>query len=778
MLGDRKMAKDGSSAAVAGKVVVLTGAFTGIKRDEASKRLEALGAIIGGSVGKKTELLIAGEGAGSKITKAQALGVPVRNEAWLQSILAGVDPDGAAVLGPEVAELDEAGLTALLATLPGAKLDAARDLPPLVAALTALERRSGLTPLHRAFSEAVLPGLSARVVHSRVHRNRLSCLALSPCGRYLATGSESPYSDYEAGGELAVWDLAIGRVVSATFGVQYGVGWSENADCLQWTADGSLLGAVFCTNVVGTFAPFDNRGGPLMSACLTSGWDSAPTFCFSPDGAQLCVACWGGDSRLPGGVVRTREGQRLFESSHGVRWFSDAGLPKDLELQNWRQMGWHKDGWLYGASRHGEAYAVDGETLRLKWRTTVHAPVAFSPDGEWFAHSPAGLAFYDGRTGLPTPHLPMIVGGTALVWSPVAAQRRLAMLVGPGNNFKADPGVHVFDHGVLVATVHDTPTRDAPHWDFLDAPILAFSPDGESVALLCADSEVAIWSLAAGGKREQTLRVHPRVAGLFWGAGGVLVAVGTDVLEFWHLPTGQRFALHDMQPPPGLTDSVPGAGSWQAQLPGERAYFPVAEPGDAAWRWVVAQPEGLVLCDPRDEASLDRSLALALGGGRVGWPWRWAAGTPYAAAITDPAQCKNAAIRRLWARGQKSAEPSATVGFKVLDLASSADEFSLKAVIGQAKVKSVTMATEDIANYCAPVVLTGAAITPEKLSDLLGKSVLYTEKWRPRYPNLASVLAVNGSTLTVYYQRKGGSGSSTVSAESIDWIGEARWAGG
>ncbi|MDP4101650.1 MAG: helix-hairpin-helix domain-containing protein, partial [Bacillota bacterium] len=85
--GPKKVKAEDSDSYFAGKTIVLTGKLEELSRNEAKAQIEALGGKLTGSVSKNTDLVIAGEAAGSKLTKAQELNIEVWNEEQLMGEL-------------------------------------------------------------------------------------------------------------------------------------------------------------------------------------------------------------------------------------------------------------------------------------------------------------------------------------------------------------------------------------------------------------------------------------------------------------------------------------------------------------------------------------------------------------------------------------------------------------------------------------------------------------------------------------------------------------------
>ena len=124
---DEEAAPERDEAPLAGLTFVLTGTFDGMTRPEAKARIEEAGGKVTGSVSKKTSVVVAGEAAGSKRTKAEELGIRIEAPAWLAGVLAGeIDPEPVEAVQPEpsVAAEETDG-----AAKPGAPPTDASDTP-------------------------------------------------------------------------------------------------------------------------------------------------------------------------------------------------------------------------------------------------------------------------------------------------------------------------------------------------------------------------------------------------------------------------------------------------------------------------------------------------------------------------------------------------------------------------------------------------------------------------------------------------------------------------
>lgn len=586
---------------VRGKTVVLTGTFNKLKRAEAEAQLKALGAVIGSGVGKKTHVLFAGEKAGSKIEAAAKLGVTVLCEDDLMAVLrgetgaTGPSKSGFAALdGSQAADV----LVAAIEALPWGSFEALRDLVPLREALYVHEAEHGVTAAHRAATSKIRP--LASLGHGHGHDVEVEWSDLSPDGKYLATGSWTG-DDYALGGVLQIWDVRAGRCVNM-LRISGGVGWPDYGPCIQWRPDGKRVGLTFDTNGVGSFDPFARTGAPESCSYITDGWSRPPAWAWSPNSRDVYIACWGPDLAL-GAIVplvghnpQPRWCQKIEEQDTG-RGYAEP------RLQPLKIVSWNNPDRVVGVSGWNQAFALEASTGELLWDGQAHPPVSFSPDGEEFAMHPAGIVYYDTKTGLPNGKLPMHLGAGSFEWSRDGV--RMAALVQPGNQWGADAGVFVYARGKYLCSV------DAPEPRTNGTYAAAWSPDGTKLAVT-SRGRLQIWEI--GETPVQRLDVAAPGTGVMYG-DGVLVAWGAFGLTFVREADGVVIGTFKLaveasgaSPVDDYKDSLFGPS------------FPLDETRVAAAlsEGVVIGPEG----EPASAAEIDAKIAWVIDR-RWAWPWRW-----------------------------------------------------------------------------------------------------------------------------------------------------------
>lgn len=482
------------------------------------------------------------------------------------------------------------------------------------------EAAEGIGALHRVASELVA-GRRA-LVHSAQHDEKLTALAVSPCGHYLATGAWCG-DDYEEGGDLVVWDLRTCAAVHVVSNIRGGVGWPWHPGQLRWAGDSQSLYLGFDTNRVGRLAVFATEAGwGLPGASLTGGWDSLPAWALAPDGTVAVLVpreddedqaialfrvedddveeadCTWLDNRIPAGMVREDEDADGDDPTRAVTTiYSGARIDCPDER---RVLVHNKDTLL----------CFDRGTRRLVWRSRVAKPVGISAGAEFIAHHPAGVVFYRGADGLPSPWLPMHVGASALVFEPARGGERpprMAAVIEADNDYGAEPGVHIYDGGEFVCGPDLAPASSSDEFDF---PALAWSPDGGRFVCLTCEETLEVWRIDGRGAGATARREHEIAEvtgkGVVWAAEDRVVVAGGDSLVFVDPRAGRIVARRAV-----VAD--------EAEFDPRADELPRRDRFALHGAWVILRGDGVVVGAGE---GLDAQLGWVVDR-RVGWPLRW-----------------------------------------------------------------------------------------------------------------------------------------------------------
>ncbi|MFE3250332.1 hypothetical protein [Streptomyces sp. NPDC059209] len=640
-----------------GRTVVLYGDFRSFGRRSGRKkaisRLEAIGALVTDAVSDRTDLIfLSGYERGPIPRTEKMLRTPYYDEAALLGMLEREEGAGAVAADDPPPFLSPAALAAaddsaaLRTLLDGADWSAFapdRDLPPLRARLTELERAEGVTdahrlatrrlhdscrakPLHPSDTRPVRDSGRAKLLHPYGHDGEIVGHALSPDGRCLATGSWVS-DDYDAGGVLQIWEVATGRCVNTVPWIDGGVGWPDYGGTIQWSADSTRLAMAYRTNSVGVWSPTAEQGQPIASISVSDGNSRPSPFALSPDGLSVYFHCGtNGDGGLQGCLVPLDRGELSWLPNHVDtdhpytmarqlpeavrREFEPAGSEDDFSVGQWIEgPAWSPDGTrLYGTN----ALAVDAATRRVLWYAPARI-ARFSPSGERVATvTHRGLFLRDAADGRIRCG-PFALGRPcSLRWADGPAER-LAVLT-PGSD-TALPAVHVFDgdRHVGTASIPHPEWADGERWTG-DRNAWAWAPGGDRAACLTSEATVEIWSFTdpADARRLRSVPAEGFHA-VHWGADDTLVLVGDVQVRFVAAGTAETVGdFTFLRVPEGRR---PVEGTLAEDL--RERIFALDD-----HTWAMTLQPGAVIAPPGNDDALDSTLTWAVDR-RHAWPVRW-----------------------------------------------------------------------------------------------------------------------------------------------------------
>ncbi len=481
-----------------------------------------------------------------------------------------------------------------------------------------------------------------------------------------------------------------------------GVGWSGHRAMIQWTGARDLCVA-FDTSTVGRFSELGDEAG---SWSLTDGWDSPPNFCAST--GSLFIATYGANGEV-GRLVSLADGS--------VR---DVGAPPDEEVQPYERCFFVGDR-VVGHARQGRRYAIE---------LASGAFVELSKCGREIKYSATGALFATLGTLRETANDAEVF---AFPGQPIAVHESGAVLSRQGT-----PGSALW-WTTRSGSVEVTTTLAKEGWMMADIAPAAFSPDGQRIVVMEGERDRARlrtygWSdgaarplhaidlqtsLVSSGDLSGSLPLD----GLLWPRADRVIAASSsffvaldDRLDV--LMTERGFENGVGQPSSPMPDEVVRV------VNGERQY--VAIDGTT----VTGHP---VIT----EQLLANELAIRIED--TAWPAWW---FPEITRVDDDAPHMASTVETV-------ARRDAPV--------------HLQQAMTKAKRATVEWTEAPASSLSAKTVLVGDAITDEAIHQLVGKVVLYAERWRPHYVCAGTLMP------GLRVLRRNGSGGLT--REKLLWIG-------
>ncbi len=552
-----------------------------------------------------------------------------------------------------------------------------RDAEPLIDLLNYKEKTEKTSDLHYLCSERLL-ALNKdlrtkffKLTHRYGHFTDMVAFGASPDGHYFATGSWVG-DDYDAGGELMIWDVKTGRCVNKMHSVEGGVGWPDYSGCIKWSPDGSKFALVVNTNGLAVIDPFTDTYSEDAVFYETDGWSRPMQWCWQPEAKALFLACWTDSCKVPGCVAPLARNTFPLSKPYSFNQAFAANLftKKEIEksdnhydeeatspLTNYNKMGWSSKGFLFGKD-NAYAYTLNPQTRSLGTVIKqVNSASAWSPDGDYLlrVREKDIEVFTNEGAQLQTIHVGNDLIGNALKNKKSKSSDSM-LEVSIGDNgvptllfgrtpikdieriyWHQNPKECLFAAAVLgkfgylafyrnfeLVGIVNTNIIDIGSWSLGDALPFTFSPDGSRAVSLSNGGKVTIWDLENtknGVQISTEFAVNSSAEGVFYPSSDRIITIHESAIYFYDTEKGtaiNHYTTVIETDKPDLAFSPLGALGNHFNF---NPYFPIAHQEQT--HWIAAFETGLVICEKELVPRLNTELCFTLGN-RYTWSYHWA----------------------------------------------------------------------------------------------------------------------------------------------------------